>query len=391
MKKITDYIFKIKHLYEEKFGETSFDLAYMIQKLDLPEYNNFAKCTVIVQKDEFCLLTYSLIKGGDSDLKTNPDSIYRDLRGTVLDMKEETLVSLPFHKFFNINEIAETQLPLVLEKIKSAKILELTDKMDGSMITVSLYKGKPFIAGSGSLSSEKNSRLDEAREFLTSKYIALIESLPSHTFMFELIGKEPQIVKYPRDKWGLYLTGARNKESGELLTYSELDTLSKKYEIPMVSIETHTVDEVLSMRDKFSCLEKEGWVLRVDDTLYKIKCEDFLNMHYLSTTSPSGILSLWRENKLDDLKARMSEPMKKFIEDYEKKFSLYAQKLDSQIQESYKRYSNLESMKDFALAIKKEPSRIQGFLFAIKRNKPLDLFKGITYQEIEDYLGENHV
>lgn len=68
--KALEYIVNIKHLYNSRFGYDILDLAEMIRKLDIPEYNNFAKCVNIVQKDSFALITYSLIKGGDSDLYT---------------------------------------------------------------------------------------------------------------------------------------------------------------------------------------------------------------------------------------------------------------------------------------------------------------------------------
>ena len=66
--KAVEYVLNIKRKYVQRFGRESFDLKEMISALDIVEYNNFAKCVNIVQRDEFCLLSYSLIKGGDIDI-----------------------------------------------------------------------------------------------------------------------------------------------------------------------------------------------------------------------------------------------------------------------------------------------------------------------------------
>lgn len=384
--KAVEYVLNIKRKYVQRFGRESFDLKEMISALDIVEYNNFAKCVNIVQRDEFCLLSYSLIKGGDIDIFDNPDSIYRDLRGTVVDLKREKLVLLPFHKFFNIGEIQESSIETVIEKIKNADTVEITDKMDGSMISISCYEGDIFVAGSGSLSEEKNPRILEAKAYLTKDHIAMIKQYDNFTFMFELIGKEPQIVQYPRDRWGLYLTGARGKVTGNLMTYFELSQLAGSYGIPMVRIEKITFDEMISLRNKYNCLEKEGWVLRVDDTLYKVKCEDFINMHRLASTNPNGILNLWREGKLDDIKSRMSDSMREYVERYTDRFHIYARRRTEEINHLYSEYSDIEDMKSFAMAVRNLDKRTQGYLFCLKRGKPLDIFKGVEYSDIEKYL-----
>ena len=193
MIRAVDYVLNIKREYVRKFGRESYDLKEMISTLNTFEYDNFSKCVDIVQKGEFCLLSYSLIKGGDIDIFDNPDSIYRDLRGTVVDLKREKLVLLPFHKFFNIGEIQESSIETVVEKIKDADTVEITDKMDGSMISISCYEGNIFVAGSGSLSEEKNPRIPEAKAYLTKDHIAMIKQYDNFTFMFELIGKEPHL------------------------------------------------------------------------------------------------------------------------------------------------------------------------------------------------------
>lgn len=384
--KVLDYVLSIKNEYQTKFNDYNcLDLKLMIEKLNFPEYNNFAKCVDIIQYNEFCLLSYSLIKGGNIDIFDNPDSIYRDCRGTVINLKTDELVLLPFHKFFNIDEISETSLFSVLEKLKTAKTIEITDKMDGSMISARFYDNDFFIAGTGSLTEDKNSRLTEAKSYLSENYKSLLKDNPFYTFMFELICSQQQIVKYKEKDYGLYLVGARHIKTGKLLDYSTLFSLSKFYDVKITNIEKHSLEEILNMRDKFSCIEKEGWVLKVDDILYKIKCDDFVNMHRLSNYSPNTIFKLWKEGKLDDLKPNMSEPLKNYVDEYINKFKEYANKINKEIEINYSKFSNIENMKEFALEVNKSDldNRMKGFMFCKKRNKDIDVFKGLNYEDIK--------
>ena len=233
------------------------------------------------------------------------------------------------------------------------------------------------MAGTGSIDPRKNSRLIEAGHYLTPNHEEMIRKNEQFTFMFELIGNEPQIVKYPDERKGIYLIGARNKVSGDLLTYHDLSQLASTYNIPMVEIESHTFEEILALRGKFGCLEKEGWVLRVDDTLYKVKCEDFINMHRLSCTSPNGILNLYKSGKLDDLKPRITPAIKEYISSYVNRIDLYVKERTSELESIYSKYRHLESTKDFALAIKDLDPKTRGYLFCLRKGQPLDFFRNI--------------
>ncbi len=86
---------------------------------------------------------------------TNPGSIYRECRSVVIDVVNEQLVLAPFRKFFNLNEVDENRLENILNKIKSAKSIEITDKLDGSMQNARYYNGDIVISGSRALDRKK--------------------------------------------------------------------------------------------------------------------------------------------------------------------------------------------------------------------------------------------
>ena len=105
------YIMGIKDAYVAKFGQMdTYSCIEMAQRLQTDEYSNFLRCTDIHVCGALNGFKYSLIKGGKTDLYANPDSIYREMRGLVINMETEEIVVAPFRKFFNINEIPETSL-----------------------------------------------------------------------------------------------------------------------------------------------------------------------------------------------------------------------------------------------------------------------------------------
>ena len=58
--------------------------------------------------------------GINTDLFTNPHSIYREGRSLVINLNTEEIVLCPFRKFFNIDEIEETSMSIVQEQMKTA-------------------------------------------------------------------------------------------------------------------------------------------------------------------------------------------------------------------------------------------------------------------------------
>ena len=70
------------------------------------------------------------------------DGLLRECRGVVIDVKNEALVNTPFAKFFNMDERPEASKSIVEDKIKNAKKVEFSNKMDGSMMSASFYPAK---------------------------------------------------------------------------------------------------------------------------------------------------------------------------------------------------------------------------------------------------------
>ena len=388
---IQKFIIELKQKYIEQTNDTEcVNLKKMITVLNTDLYNWFDQCTLIIQKGDYALISYSLIKGGETDIYSNPNSILRNCRGTVINMRTCELVLLPFRKFFCINETEECSMEVVTEKIKHAKLVEITDKLDGSMLAIRWYNNDIFVGATGSLSAKKNPRLRICKKYITDNHKEMFQKYKDWTFIFEIIlFNFPQIVEYPKEKDGIYLIGARNVHTGETLPYYKLKELAEKYQILMTEIDTHSLSEILTIRNNYKANQKEGWVIRVDDTLYKMKCDDYLEMNKLLGTSPNVILRAWLAGVLDDAKAYYTNPyMIEYIESFEHMFQKFADINAQIVNQYYDQFKHIKDMKEFAIAVQqsKIPKKYKKFVMNKRNGKDNYYFNRVHYQKIVDFL-----
>ena len=394
-----NYLMKIKNDYINTFGSLdTLSIADMCVRLNTKEYRNFLRCVTITNHNEFNLVKYSLILGGDTDLYTNSNSIYREMRGLCIDVLNDEIVLLPFPKFFNINELEETSIDVVKEKIKNAKTFEITNKMDGSMLSVRFYQGKFILGGTGSLHlNGNNHRLDECYSWLTDEYKNMIAENTDKTFLFEYISKNDiHIVNYSEKEQGLYLIGVRDVNNGYVCLYNEVIDYANRYGVKTIVMENSSLDNLISKRGNYKAKEKEGWVLRVDDHMYKIKCDDYIEIHTLLTekSSPKTIIRNVINDTVDDLIANVPSAYRKNIDTIIQNVRLYLSIKVNQFEEIYKQYENIESDKDFAIAVNKTcPKEFRGNVFCKRKGYDCHFLSTrngrlIRYYKILEFLGK---
>lgn len=394
-----NYLMKIKNDYINIFGSLdTLSIADMCVRLNTKEYRNFLRCVTITNHNEFNLVKYSLILGGDTDLYTNSNSIYREMRGLCIDVLNDEIVLLPFPKFFNINELEETTIDIVKNQIKQANKFEISNKMDGSMLSVRYYNGQFILGGTGSLHlNGNNPRLDECYSWLSDEYKNMIAENADKTFMFEYISQNDiHVVRYAENEQGLYLIGIRDVNNGYICYYDEVVDYARRYGVKTISMEDSSLDDLISMRGNYKAKEKEGWVLRVDDHMYKIKCEDYIEIHTLLTgkSSPKTIIRNVIKDTVDDLIANVPSAYRKNIDTILQNVRLYLSIKVNQFEEIYKQYENIESDKDFAIEVNKTcPKEFRGNVFC--RRKGYDCYflstrngRLVKYYKILEFLGK---
>lgn len=287
-------------------------LKYWAECLNDPYYNEILKPLKINEYGDLLLIRYNNYPKLFSDKETGKvkydefwnlyDGLYRECRSVVIDKKKDCLVLTPFKKFFNLNEVPETSLEKIQERIRNASCVEFSDKMDGSMQSARYYDGKIVMAGSQAVDPFQSWRLRDGYRRLTENHKKMIKDHPDLTFIFEYISqRDAHVVKYNDE--GMFLVGIRNTENGIEFPYCEILNYANYYHIPTTKVFDKTLEEIIAELDNKSADEAEGFVLNIDGYKIKIKYNDYVGISRVikHACSTSTIIEHFAEDKLDDL------------------------------------------------------------------------------------------
>lgn len=313
---VFNLVMKMKQDYIETFGKLdTLHFETWLIKLNSTEYNNVFDCLQVNQKDEFILIRYGL-QDVQRGMWEEPDSIYRECRSVVIDLLHEELVLTPFRKFFNLNEVEENKIEVVTDKFLNASVVEVSNKLDGSMQNARWYRDRVFMTGSMALSKDGSWRLEEGYSMLEENYINMLKENPDLTFIFEYISlKDAHVVLYKKQDEGMHLIGIRNSLTGEQYGYSKVLEKAAKYNVKVVEMENKTLEQLLEEMSSVKSHEKEGWVLNLDGHLIKIKCDDYVSIHRLldKVSSVNVIIENIAEDHLDDLISKIPDKYKERV------------------------------------------------------------------------------
>jgi len=310
---IYNLVMKIKKDYINQFGELeNYHFETWLSKLNNPEYNDVFECLQVNQVGNYILIRYGLAEM-QNGMWEDSNSIYRECRSVVIDIKNDELVLTPFRKFFNLNEVEENKLELVAEKFKTAKRIEIANKLDGSMQNARWYNGQIIMTGSMALSQDDSWRLEEGYRMLGKEYQNMIKDNPDLTFIFEYISlKDAHVVLYKESDQGLYLIGIRNTVTGEQFSYEKVLQMANKYNVRVVELENLSLEQLLNEMKTVQSHKKEGWVINLDGHLIKLKCDDYVSIHRLldKVSSVNVIIESIAEEKYDDLLSKIPDKYK---------------------------------------------------------------------------------
>ena len=183
---------------------------------------------------------YSDILSGEQDITMDGmwdmyDGFYHECRSVVIDIEKEDIVLCPFAKFRNLNEGEENSLENIIDRIKNCESFEVSNKLDGSMQSVTWYDGKVVMAGSQAVDMNDSWRLRDGYNMLMSNenYVNFVKEYGTFwTIIFEYISlKDAHVVKYSKEQEGLYLIGMRDKFDGTIVPYKQILEMARKWGI----------------------------------------------------------------------------------------------------------------------------------------------------------------
>lgn len=244
------------------------------------------------------------------------DGFYRECRGVVLDIRNDKLLLTPFKKFMNMNECEENSLENILQEIEHADIIEISEKLDGSMISGRCVNNVFLLASSSQVDPEKCVQLSESYNLLTDNHRQAMAYNPNWTFVYELIAPDvdPHIVDYSSKEKGLYLIGIRDVVTGIELPYYVVKEVASMFHLPVTHCEYGSVikfHQLINSLGTKKSDEAEGFVINVDGHRFKLKYDDYCLMHRaMASLSGSSILEVIAENRYDDFYAKVPPAFK---------------------------------------------------------------------------------
>ena len=342
-----------------------------------------------------------LLKYKDLDIDWDAyDGLYRECRSIVIDIYKNRLILVPFRKFFNVNECEETQFNYIQEKIKNAARVEITDKLDGSMVSARFYNGHIVISGSQALDEDKSYRLKNYYDWVIrrfdNKIFYMLVYNSNYTFIFEgIFPDDVHVVQYDESMTGLHLVGMRNVYSGRELSYHEVVEVAEKYDVPHVKIFNMTFEEAYqdTLNNGRMANEGEGYVIDIDGYKIKVKYQDYVLIHHAigNMLSHNAILAAIHEGRWDDFYSKIPlayQPQAKEIADNIYKYlEVYNEQLEWWYNITLVETQWNMDRKTFMIAVDKVvPSQFKGAVRTKFLGKEIDPLKGVKYGDILDFL-----
>ena len=210
------------------------------------------------------------------------------------------LISASFPKFFNWSE--QPDLSPVPNSLKNTTVVE---KLDGSTLIVSKYKGQYILRTRGTVDASTMANGFELELFKSTILSKLQDNNDTwgYSIIWEWLSPINKIVLSYGDEPMWKLIGFINHTDYSLATQDMLDLMAKKYDLLRPEIYTFTdITDMLQIVDKWQ--DREGVCLysKNGQTIHKIKASKYLLLHHLKSelSSLEKIMDVWLEQGMPD-------------------------------------------------------------------------------------------
>jgi len=294
------------------------------------------------------------------------DDTTRKTRGLII--KNGKVIAEPFHKFFNINEMPETEIKNLPDETP-----EITEKIDGALGILYLSPdNKLAISTRGSFES------DEAlwgTEYFRKTYKLPLNIVENYTVMFEIVSPVGEhILKYPYD---LYAIGIRDMQSRKLLPYSEVIYFAKQNKLKVLpNFQIHIPLHLLPLNAE----NIEGWVAMYSKAqlLIKIKTEKYRDIHrYITAITYNNIIELLEKNQYDDVISEIPIEIRPEADNIKNELINKYNEIETEVYNLYSKVPN-GTQKEKAIWINQNvPVKYKGLVFCLVNRKNFNIWKFI--------------
>lgn len=291
-------------------------------------------------------------------------------RGLVLNRFTGEVVARPFGKFFNYGEGG---------RLPTGHIVEVSEKLDGSLGILYRHQGRYHICTRGSFTSDQ---AVWATTWLNAHY--KLDGLPDHlTLLFEIVYPENRVVVNYGERAELVLIGARNRFTDyDFPFFPVVSGLANRYGFATPDTFPTTHVENLLAAAKSLDANHEGWVIRFsDDSRWKIKGDRYQEIHRLiSQASYRRVLEAVQGGSYEQWIASIPDEfladVRRWRDDIHRRIETVLLRINAAFDDAPK-----SSRKEFALWVNAHHPKLAPYLFARLDNKdPLPLIYKIEFQ-----------
>ena len=266
------------------------------------------------------------------------DDVLIHARGHVYDA-EDNIVSCPFEKIFNINEVPESSMESILKRAIDEDY-SVYEKLNGHLCILFNHDGKWINTTKGSWDHEF---IPLDREILDESIVPSIEhyevsklwgAAKNFTFLFEIIADYDKHLMFDdyMERYGkntAVLIGAIHNETGQSLNHDELITIALATGTVTPAIYNHL--KITEIDSWFSHIDTEGYVIHFLESDYrvKVKTDWYLKHHYIASLITNGKIKKLFLEYVDDEVVYEKIPeefhgnYKAILDDYQKHIDKY--------------------------------------------------------------------
>lgn len=330
---------------------------------DFPEF-------ILAEREFMLIANYNVnLENTFGDADDPQAQIRRECRGLKFDRETGQVIARPYHKFFNVNERAET----AVARLSLDQPHHILEKLDGSMIhAVPVGREFRFCTKMGITDVSMGAEAFVARNPNIYQLVRDLHGL-GLTVIFEWCSPQQRIViDYHHDQ--LIITAVRENVTGQYWTYDQLLAVGAEYGVPVVGALAGSMSNMESLIEHTRGLENaEGYVVRwANGHMTKIKADHYVLLHRTKDQirQEKNVIDLIVNEKSDDLKPMLDAvDLENFVR-FETEFWQGVAQVCSELESVYRSGDQYENRRDFAVEfVQKQPAHLRPLLYELRNGR----------------------
>lgn len=286
------------------------------------------------------------------------------------------LAALPMQKFFNLHEN-----PMTMD-LDLSTVVEVQDKVDGSLISTYMHNGDLRLKSKGSLFSDQALAamkwLDRKENAVFKDALVYLTGELEFTVNLEWVSPEHRIVVGYLDPQ-LFVLNVRNKAVGHYMT-DNMFVMNRiePFIAKKVDVKGDIVEFVNSISDMTDDIE--GYIIKLASGQWvKVKTQKYLSLHHAkdSVNNPRRLFEVILDEGIDDIRSMFYTDVvaMKMIDEMEVRVDKLYNSMVKTVEQFYQDNKDLDR-KEFAIKGQKELDRMH---FGLVMNKYIG--KSIDYKQ----------